>query len=91
MDLRESGRRLTAICDLLDVIGWSNDEEPTGDVDATAHASVVKDVTPPLIDTLNATVREADDDYAERAKAESELRLLTPVHTQACEAIGTAA
>ena len=44
------------------MIGWSNDEEPTGDVDATAHASVVKDVTPPLIDTLNATVREAEDD-----------------------------
>jgi hypothetical protein len=90
-DLRESGRRLTAICDLLDVIGWSNDEEPTGDVDANEHASVVKEVTPSLIDTLKTTVSEADDDDPERAKAERELQLLNHVHTQACEAIGDAA
>jgi hypothetical protein len=49
----------------------SKDEEPTDDVDATAHASVVKEVTPSLMDTLKTAVSEADEDDAERAKAEA--------------------
>jgi hypothetical protein len=43
--VRECCRRLAAICDVLNAVGWSKDEEPTDDVDATAHASVVKEVT----------------------------------------------
>jgi hypothetical protein len=67
----------------------SKDEEPTDDVDATAHASVVKEVTPSLMDTLKTAVSEADEDDAERAKTESELQLLTKLHTHACELLST--
>lgn len=88
LDLRECSRRLNAIADLLDAIGWSEDEEPTEVVDATEHASVVMEMAEPLLETLKTAVSDAQDDDAKRAKAESELRLLSEVYAQASDAPG---
>jgi hypothetical protein len=46
---------------------------------------VVEEVAPPVLDTLKTAVSDAEHDDAERAKAESELQLLTKLYTQACE------
>lgn len=85
---RECARRLRAVCELLDLIGWSEDEEPSEDVDAIEHASAIKEVTPPMLETLTTAVGELRDGDPEKVKAESELRLLSDVHAQACEALG---
>jgi hypothetical protein len=86
-DLRECCRRLSAICDLLDVIGWSENEEPSEDVDATEHASTVKELTPPIMETLRTAVAELDHGDPKKPKVEAELRLLSQLHTQASEAL----
>lgn len=36
-NLRECCRRLGAICELLDLIGWSDEDEPAVDVDVTGE------------------------------------------------------
>lgn len=88
VDVREGTRRLNAIADLLDAIGWTEDEEPVEDVDATEHANAIREVLPPLLDTLKTVVSDAQDDEAKRTKGESELRLLSEVYGQATEALG---
>lgn len=88
LDLREGSRRLNAIADLLDAIGWSDDEEPAEDVDATEHANTVMELAPPIMETLTTAVIELEDEDPEKAKAEDELRLLSQVHAQASEALG---
>lgn len=85
---RECCRRLGAVCDLLDVIGWSEDDEPREDVDAIEHASAAKEVAPSIMETLTTAVGELRDGDPEKVKAEDELRLLSGVHARACEALG---
>jgi hypothetical protein len=89
VDVREGTRRLNAIADLLDAIGWTEDEEPAEDVDATEHANAVREVLPPLLDTLKTAVSDAPDDEAKRTKGESELRLLSEVYAHANEVPGS--
>lgn len=88
LDLRECGRRLTALCDFLDLIGWSEDEEPSEAVDATAHARVMREVAASMLQTLATAVSEAVDDPGERVKAAGELCLLTQLDKRACELLG---
>jgi hypothetical protein len=83
---RECCRRLGAICDLLDLIGWSDEDEPTEDVDATEHARAVIELAPPMLETLRTGVNDLDDTDPSKATAEDELRLMREVHTQASEA-----
>ena len=85
---RECARRLRAVCELLDLIGWSKDDEPSEDVDAIEHAGAVKEVALPILETLTTAVSEMRDGDPEKVKAESELRLLSDVRAQACEALG---
>jgi hypothetical protein len=85
---RECARRLRAVCDLLDLIGWSEDEEPSEDVDAIEHASAVKEVARRYWRRLTTAVGELRDGDPEKVKAENELRLLSDVHAQACAALG---
>jgi hypothetical protein len=59
VDLRECARRLSALSDLFDLIGWSSGEEADADVDATDHAHTLTEVTPALLDTLTSNVRRA--------------------------------
>lgn len=87
-DLCECARRLIALSDLLDLIGWDEGEEPTEEVDATAHAHTLAEIAPSLLDTLKQNISEYDDDDPEKAKAEKELGFLTEIHTQACELLG---
>jgi len=89
VDLREGAPRLTALSDLLDLIGWGRGEEPDGDVDATEHAHTLTEVTPPLLETLAQNVGEYDDDDPEKAKSEKELDFLTEIDAQACEVLST--
>jgi len=81
--LRECARRLTALSDLSDLIGWGSGEEPDCDVDATDHAHTLTEVVPSLLDTLTNNVRECDDDDPEKAKFEEELRWLSEIYKQA--------
>lgn len=83
VDLWDCARRLIALKDLLDLIGWSEDEGPADDVDATAHARTLTEVAPPLLETMTRHVREYDDDDPDKPKTEKELGLLTVIHTQA--------
>lgn len=80
---RECARRLNALSDLLDLIGWGSGEEPDGDIDASDHAHTLTEVAPSLLDTLTSNVRECDDDDPEEAKLEEELRWLSDIHKQA--------
>src|ERR1700691_1669339 len=61
-DLCECARRLIALSDLLDLIGWEEHEEPTEDVDATAHAGTLTEIAPSLLETLTQNINEYDDD-----------------------------
>jgi hypothetical protein len=83
---RECCRRLSAICDLLDLIGWSDEDEPTEDVDATEHARAVMELAPSMLETLRTGVSDLDDADPSKATAEDELRLMREVHAQASEA-----
>lgn len=86
-DLCECARRLIALSDLLDLIGWEEHEEPTEDVDATAHAGTLTEIAPSLLGTLTQNISEYDDDDPEKAKTEKELGFLTEIHTQACKLV----
>jgi len=88
VDLRECGRRLNALAELLDLIGWSDDEAPAEDVDATEHAGTVKEVAPAILETLTTAVRELSDGDAEKPKNEGELRLLSGLYAQARKVLG---
>lgn len=83
VDPRECCRRLAAICELLDAIGWSRGEEPDGEVDATEHAHTLTEVAPPLLETLAQNVSEHQDGDPEKTKVEKELGFLTEIHAHA--------
>lgn len=89
--LCECARRLIALSDLLDLIGWGEDEEPTDDVDATAHARTLTEVAPSLLETMTHNVSEYDDDDPEKAKTEKELGFLTEIDAQARALTGPSA
>ncbi len=74
-DLCECARRLIALSDLLDLIGWDEDEEPTEDVDATAHAGTLTEIAPSLLDTLKQNISEYDDDDPEKGQGRKGTRL----------------
>ena len=86
-DLCECARRLIALSDLLDLIGWEEHEDPTDDVEATAHAGTLTEIAPSLLGTLNQNISEYDDADPEKAKTEKELGFLTEIHTQACKLV----
>ncbi|HEX5308968.1 MAG TPA: hypothetical protein VFW38_07800 [Solirubrobacteraceae bacterium] len=88
VDPRECSRRLDAISDMLDAIDWSEDEQPTEDVDAAEHAGTVKEVAPAIMATLTTAVRELDDGDPEKPKNEDELRLLSELYAQARKVLG---
>ena len=73
--LRECCRRLGAICDLLDLIGWSDEDEPATDVDATGDACTVAELAAQMMPTLTRAVSDLDDADPSKATAETELRL----------------
>jgi hypothetical protein len=79
VDPRECARRLIAISDLLDLIGWSDEEEPTEDVDATDHSRTLAAVAPPLLKTLS----EVEDHDPDKSKAEEELGYLSEIYSKA--------
>jgi hypothetical protein len=85
VDPWDCARRLIALKDLLDLIGWAEDEGPADDVDATAHARTLTEVAPPLLETMTRHVREYDDDDPDKPKTEKELGFLNEIHTHACE------
>jgi hypothetical protein len=87
VDPRECCRRLTAICDLLDVIGWSEEDEPASDIHATEHAHTLTEVVSPLLATLTSAVSEAAADDPEKATSEEELRWLSGIYKLAREAL----
>ncbi len=80
--LSECARRLVALSDLLDLIGW-DDEEPTDSVDATAHARTLREVAPPLLETMSQNLREYEDDDPDKPKTEKELGLLRVIDANA--------
>jgi hypothetical protein len=84
-DLCECARRLVALSDLLDLIGWDEGEEPNEDVDATAHAGTLTEIAPALLETLTQNISEYDDNDPEKTKDEKELGFLTEIYTQACK------
>ena len=86
-DLCECARRLIALSDLLDLISWDENEEPTEDVDATAHAGTLTEIAPSLLETLTQNISEYDDDDTEKATTEKELGFLAEIHTQACKLV----
>src|SRR5487761_1653011 len=83
VDPRECCRRRRAICDLLDLVDGSSDEEPASDVDATGHARTVAKVAALMLPTLTTAVRDLDDADPSKAGAEAELRLMRQLHTEA--------
>jgi hypothetical protein len=80
--LSECARRLVALSDLLDLTGWDEDEEPTESVDATAHARTLREVAPPLLETMSRNLREYEDDDPDKPKTEKELGFLTEIDRQ---------
>jgi hypothetical protein len=72
-NLRECCRRLSAICDVLDLIGWSDKDEPAADVDATRDARTVAELAAQMVSTLMNAVSDLDD--ADRSKATTEAEL----------------
>ena len=83
VDLWDCARRLIALKDLLDLIGWSEDEGTADNVDATAHARTLTEVAPPLLETMNRHVREYDDDDTDKPKTEKELGFLRVIDASA--------
>jgi len=88
LDVREGAGRLIGICDLLDAIGWTDEEEPAGDVDATNHAATIKEVLPALLETLRSAVRELTDGDPQKQQVEPELRLLDQIDRQTAATLG---
>jgi hypothetical protein len=82
-DPRECCRRLSAICDLLDLIEGSGDDEPASDVDATGHARTVAELAALMLPTLATAVRDLDDADPSKAGAEAELCLMRQLDTEA--------
>jgi hypothetical protein len=76
VDLRECCRRLAAICDLLDLIGWSNNDEPTAEVDATVDARTVAELAVLMVPTLMRAVSDHDHSGRSKATAEADLCLM---------------
>ena len=74
-NLRECCQRLGAICDLLDLIGWSDEDEPAADVDATRDARMVAELAAQMMPTLARAVGDLDDADPSKATAEAELCL----------------
>jgi hypothetical protein len=66
--LSERARRLVALSDLLDLIGWEEDEEPTESVDATAHALTLREVASPLLEMMSQNLREYEDDDPDKPR-----------------------
>jgi hypothetical protein len=86
VDPRECCRRLSAICDLLDLIDGSGDDEPASDVDATGHARTVAELAALMLPILTTTVGDLDDADPSKAGAETELQLMRQLHTEASRA-----
>jgi len=83
VDLWGCARRLIALKDLLDLVGWDESEGPADDVDATAHARTLTEVAAPLLETLSQNVSEYQDDDPDKPKTEKELRVLRAIDTAA--------
>ncbi len=83
VDPRECCRRLSAICDLLDLIDGSDDDETASDVDATGHARTVAELAALMLPILTTTVGDLDDADPSKAGAEVELQLMRQLHTDA--------
>ncbi len=88
VDPRECCRRLNAICDLLDLIDGSGEDEPASDVDATGHARTVAEVAALMMPILTTAVGDLDDADPSKAGAEAELQLMRQLHAEASRATG---
>jgi|GEM_PF-2979156 hypothetical protein len=86
VDPRECCRRLSAICDLLDLIDGNDDDEPASDVDATGQARTVAELAALMLPILTTTVGDLDDADPSKAGAEAELQLMRELHTEASRA-----
>jgi len=87
VDPRDCRQRLTAVCDLLDVIGWCPEVEPTEDVDATEQARVVAEIAAEMVATLKTAVIGPHPGDPERVAAEQDLRLLRQLQAEASGAV----
>jgi PHD/YefM family antitoxin component YafN of YafNO toxin-antitoxin module len=83
VDPRECRQRLTAVCDLLDLIGWCPEDEPTADVDATEQTRVVAELTAEMVPILTTAVNDRHPGNPERAAAEQELCLMRKLQAEA--------
>jgi len=83
VDPRECCRRVSAICDLLDLIDGSDDGEPASEVDATGHARTVAELAALMLPILTTAVGDLDDADPSKVAAEADLRLMRQLHTEA--------
>jgi len=87
VDPRECRQRLTAVCDLLDLIGWCQDDEPTADVDATEQTHTVAEIAAEMVPTLTTAVNDRRPGDPERVAAEQDLRLMRKLQAEASGAV----
>jgi hypothetical protein len=86
VDPRECCRRLSAICDLLDLIDGGHNDELASDVDATGHAGTVAELAALMVPILTTSVGDLDNTDPSKAGAEVELQLMRQLHTEASRA-----
>jgi hypothetical protein len=73
--LRECAQKLAAISDLLDLID-GNEDEPTGEIDATGDARTVAELAALMLPVLMRHVADLDDTDPAKATTEAELSLM---------------
>jgi hypothetical protein len=73
---RECAQRLGAICDLLDLIDGSHEDEPTTEIDATEDAQTVAELAALMLPTVMRQVADLENADPSKAKTETELSLL---------------